>query len=83
MALAFDEPRLLEAVARLIDATGAYANSDVTLTIVPEKVSIGTREGGDIVLTAHVKGHGRVGLSMPRDAVKRLISQLRQYLGEG
>lgn len=74
-ALAFDEPRLFEAMAMLIDATSIYENSEISPVFIAETATVTDIEGTTVMRIKLHKG-ASIAFHLPTDVVERLKAAL-------
>jgi len=74
-ALCLDEPRLFEAVTTLIEATGAYEESNLVPLFSAEEIA--NEEGdGQAILRIKLKGAATIGIHLPVDVLQKLKQEL-------
>lgn len=77
-ALAFDEPRLFEAVAVFLKATGVYENSTLSPMVAAEKIEIQSADEGSL-LKVKIKGGASIALHLSNET----LASLKKLLGFG
>lgn len=77
-ALSFDEPRLFEALAMFLRATGAYENSSSMPLVSAERVQIRAVDGRTSVLHVKIRGGATIAIHLPDEMLASLKKQINQ-----
>jgi hypothetical protein len=78
-ALAFDEPRLHEAIGLLLSATGAFGNAGLggpTAVLTPHQIGL-ERTAEGVLLSVSLVDGGRIGIRIPKHVVPALAEKLK------
>ena len=75
-ALSFDEPRLFEAITRLLDATNIYEDNKIVPLFSAEDLAVDENNGSAVIRLKVYKG-ATLGIHLPVEVLKKLKDQLK------